>query len=64
MNSKEFWNFLNFIKDHRHPIPSLKHDNSFILDDSKKATIFNQFFHSVFTIEGQSSLSDLRQYLA
>jgi len=29
----------------------------------KKAKIFNQFFHSVFTIEDQSSLSELRQSL-
>ena len=43
--------------------PPLKHNDSLVSDNSDKATIFNQFFHSVFTIEDCSSLSDLRQSL-
>ena len=62
-NSKKFWNFLNSINWRHHPIPPLKHNDSLVLDDSCKATIFNQFFHSVFTIEECSSLSDLQQSL-
>ena len=62
-NSKKFWNFLNSIKRRHHLIPPLKHNDSLVSDDSGKATIFNQFFHSVFTIEDCSSLSDLRQSL-
>ena len=62
-NSKKFWNFLNSIKGRRHPIPPLKHNDSLVSNDSGKATIFNQFFHSVFTIEDCNSLSDLRQSL-
>ena len=33
--------------------------NLLVSDDNNKATIFNKFFHSVFTIEDCSSLSDL-----
>ena len=63
-NSKKFRNFLNSIKGSRHPIPPLKHNDSSVSDDSSKANIFNQFFHSVFTVEDNNSLSELRQSLA
>ena len=60
-NSKKFWNFLNSIKGRHHPIPPLKHSDSSVSNDSSKANIFNQFFHSVFTVEDNNSLSELHQ---
>ena len=55
VNSKKFWNFLNSVKSRLYPIPPLKQND--------KASIFNKYFHSVFTVEHCDNISNLRQSL-
>ena len=62
-NPKKFWNFLNSVKGRRHPIPPLKQNDALISDDSDKATIFNKYFHSVFTVENCKDVPNLCQSL-
>ena len=66
MNSKKFWNFLNSVKVCRHPIPPLKQKLMMLkvlMTLHAKATIFNKYFHSVFTIEDCNNISNLHQSL-
>ena len=58
-NPKKFWSWLNSSKGKRDPIPLLRHNDVPILEDSAKADIFNQYFHSVFTKEDISNLPEL-----
>ena len=60
---KKFWSFLNYIKSRRHPIPPLKDNDALVSDDTDKATIFNKYFHSIFTAENCDDLSILHQSL-
>lgn len=61
-NSKKFWNFLNSVKGCHHPVPPLEHNSSFISDNTNKASIFNEYFHSIFTVE-ECDVPNLRQSL-
>ena len=63
VNSKKFWNFLNSMKGRRHPIPPLKQSDALISDDYDKASVFNRYFHSVFTVECCDNIFNLRQSL-
>ena len=51
------------MKSRRHPIPPLKQNDVLISDDYDKASIFNKYFHSVFTVEHCDNISNLRQPL-
>jgi len=63
VSSKKFWNFLNSVKGRCHPVPPLKQNDTVVSDDYDKASIFNRYFHSVFTVESSDNISDLRRYL-
>ena len=54
-NSKELWNFNNSVK----APPPLSQSGQFISDHDKKASIFNQYFNSVFSTEDKSSITSL-----
>ena len=60
-NAKKFWNFVNSVKTCRQPPPPLNHSGRFISDDLEKASIFNEYFNSVFTSEDCTNLSSLRE---
>ena len=60
INSKRFWNFIKSVKGHHQPPPPLNHKGEFISDDFEKASIFNQYFNSVFTSENCSNFNSLR----
>ena len=60
---KKFQSFLNSIKSRRHPISPLKDNDALVSDDTDKATIFNRYFHSIFTAENCGDLSILHQSL-
>jgi len=51
------------VKGCHNPIPSLTHEDSLVTDDATKASIFNQYFHSMFTTEGYSDLPSLHNSL-
>jgi len=59
-NPKQFWRWINSLKGYRSPIPPL-HDScgNTITSDSDKATLFNDYFCSVFTKENISNLDSL-----
>ena len=61
VNSKKLWNFLNSVNCH--PVPPLKHNGTLISDDYDKASIFNRYFHSVFTVEHCDIISNVCQSL-
>ena len=50
-NQKPFWNLLSKLDSCRHPIPVLKHYSDLVSSDFAKATLFNDYFVSVFTKE-------------
>ena len=50
-NPKKIWSWLNRSKGYRNPIPSLVYDDSIISEDANKASCFNKYFTSVFTVE-------------
>ena len=58
-NQKPFWNLLSKLDSCRHPIPVLKHYSDLVSSDFAKATLFNDYFVSVFTKEDSSNLHDL-----
>ena len=59
-NPKKFWSWLNRSKGYRNPIPSLLYDDSVISDDAKKASCFNRYFSSVFTMKDLDSFHDVK----
>ena len=61
VSAKKFWNFVNSVKGCRQPPPPLNCSGKLISDDLEKATIFNEYFNSVFTTEDCSSLTSLRE---
>ena len=63
-NPKKFWSYLNQSKGYRNPIPSLVTDDSLISDDAKKASCFNKYFSSVFTVEDFDSFPDVKSSTA
>ena len=48
------------MKGRHHPVPSLKQNDTVVSDDYDKTSIFNRYFHSVFTVESSNNISDLR----
>jgi len=58
-NPKQLWRWINSVKGYRRPLPPLQED-TLIVDDYAKATAFNQYFQSVFTVEKLSGLSSLQ----
>ena len=57
-NPKQFGRWINSFKGYHHPLPPLQ-EKTLIIDDAK-ATAFNQYFHSVFTVEKLSDLNSLQ----
>ena len=53
------WRWINSVKGFRRPLLPLQED-SLIVDDDAKATVFNQYFQSVFTAERLSDLSSVQ----
>ena len=62
-NPKQLWRWINSVKGYRRPLPPL-HVDTLIVDDDAKATTFNQYFQSVFTVETLSDLSSLQSSIA
>ena len=58
-NPKQFWQWINSLKGYRSPIPPLHDSGAVFVDDSDKATLFNNYFCSVFTKENCSNLHTL-----
>jgi len=59
-SQKPFWNWINKVKGCRTPIPSLVCNGNVVTSDSIKATLFNDYFVSVFTQEDVSNLEELQ----
>ena len=57
---KNFLGWLNQSKGYRNPIPSLLCDDSVISDDAKKASCFNRYFISDFTVEDFDAFPDVK----
>ena len=62
-SQKPFWNWIHKIKSCRHPIPSIIHNSELISSDYIKASLFNDYFVSVFTKEDSSNLQNLCHHL-
>jgi len=58
-DAKKFWNFVNSVKNFFRPPPPLNHLGQFTSDNNEKASVFNDYFDSVFTTEDFSNLSSL-----
>jgi len=50
------WNWINKIKCCRHPVTTIRWNDSLLISDSEKANHFNEYFSSVFTVEVMASL--------
>jgi len=59
-NPKKFWSWVNRSKGYRNPIPSIVCDDTVISDDVGKASCFNEYFSSVFTVEDLVSFPDVK----
>ena len=46
---RTLWNWINKLRCCRNPIPPIYHNNKPVTDDSAKASLFNQYFVSLFT---------------
>ena len=55
-NPKQFWRWVNSVKGYRNPIPPLHDCGNIVTKDCDKASLFNQYFCSVFTKENTSTL--------
>ena len=60
-NPKLFWKWIQTSRGCRHPIPPLNHAGSIITSDSQRATIFNEYFSSVFTRETDTDWAKLME---
>jgi len=58
-SQKPFWNWTNKVKRCHIPIPSLVCNGNIVTSDSIKATLFNDYFVSIFTQEDVSNLEEL-----
>jgi len=58
-SQKPFWNWINKVKGCCTLIPSLVCNSNVVTSDSIKATLFNDYFVSVFTQEDVSNLEEL-----
>ena len=60
-NPKKFWSWVNSSKGTRKPIPTLMHNGVSVANDSDKADVFNNYFHSVLTQEDLTNFDLLKQ---
>ena len=59
---KVFWKWVNKIRVCRNPIPPINHKHQIVTCDSAKASLFNQYFVSVFTKEVLSSFPSVPDF--
>ena len=62
-DQRPFWRWLNNTQGQRFQIPNIHHAGIVLSTPSEKASVFNQFFTSIFTSENTSNLSELRRDL-
>jgi len=58
-NPKQFWQWINSLKCYHSSIPPLHDSGTVFVKDSDKATLFNNYFCSVYTKEDCSNLHTL-----
>jgi len=60
-NLKAFWRYVNSKTKSRSGVADLKRDdNTLTVSDMEKAELLNSFFQSVYTIEDEEPLPDIR----
>ena len=59
---KAFWKWINKLRACHNPIPPINHKDQIVTCDSAKASLFNQYFVSVFTKEVLSSFPSVPDF--